>query len=194
LLDSGALYRLVAHAASSAGIGLEREDELAALASSLPADFHDGGDGITVSLGGRDVTDAIRSEACGSAASEVAALPAVRTALLDRQRAFVRPPGLVADGRDMGTVVFPCAPLKIFLTASPAERARRRYKQLKQKGIGVSLAQLLEDISRRDERDQRRSVSPLKPAADAKILDTTCLGIMEVEAYVKRLIRESGLA
>ena len=194
LLDSGALYRLLAHAALSRGIGLDDEDGLVMLAADLPVGFEDRGVETGVMLAGRDVTDAVRSEACGDAASRVAALPAVRAALLERQRAFRQSPGLVADGRDMGTVVFPAAPLKIFLTASPRERAKRRYKQLKEKEIDVSLARLLEDISQRDRRDEQRLVSPLRPATDAEILDTTDLGIAQVEDYVRRLIRESGLA
>lgn len=138
-------------------------------------------------LEGRDVTREIRSEACGSAASRIAVRPAVRQALLERQRSFRQPPGLVADGRDMGTVVFPNAPLKVFLTASAEERANRRYKQLKQKGINVNLSRLLQEIAERDERDQRRSAAPLYPAADAIVVDSTGMGIEEVVTRVVNL-------
>jgi CMP/dCMP kinase len=139
------------------------------------------------------VTAAIRTEEGGAAASIVAALPAVRDALLARQRAFRQLPGLVADGRDMGTVVFPDAAFKLFLTASPEARAERRYKQLKGKGIDVNLAALLEDIRRRDQRDEQRAVAPLQPAPDAEILDTTNLGIPEVEDRVRRLLQVRGI-
>ena len=135
----------------------------------------------------------MRTEAAGTDASIVAALPAVRQALLQRQRDFRQPPGLVADGRDMGTVVFPDAGLKIFLTASPEARAARRYKQLSDKGMGVNLGPLLEDIRRRDQRDQQRAIAPLAPAPDAIILDTTELGITEVEDRVRQLLRKQGL-
>lgn len=193
-LDSGALYRVLAHHALLSGTALDDEPRVAALALSLPVAFVEADDGPRVLLGGRDVSAAIRTEEGGAAASVVAALPAVREALLARQRAFRRPPGLVADGRDMGTVVFPDASFKLFLTASAEARADRRYKQLKGKGIDVSLAALLEDIRRRDHRDEQRAVAPLQPAPDAEILDTTTLGIPEVEARVKRLLRERGIA
>ena len=196
LLDSGALYRLVALAAHDAGVAIDDQAGLVALAAALPARFTDAGPDreIRVWLGDRDVTEAIRSEACGSAASKLAALPPVRTALLARQHAFRRPPGLIADGRDMGSVVFPDAALKIFLTASPEERASRRYKQLKAKGNSVNLRQLLDDIARRDARDAQRRVSPLKPASDAVVLDTTQLSIAEVQTQVLALMRQRGLA
>ena len=142
-----------------------------------------------VSLRGRDVTREIRTETAGAAASRVAAMPPVRTALLQRQRAFARPPGLVADGRDMGTVVFPDAPLKIFLTASPEERARRRHKQLKEKGLTVNLADLSQEILERDRRDSNRPVAPLRPAADAVLLDSTGLAIEQVVDQVLALAR-----
>ena len=193
LLDSGALYRRVALQAQDHGVGLDDEPAVAALARALPAAFVEGENDTRVSLAGIDVTDAIRSEARGSAASRVAALPAVRAALLRRQREFQQPPGLVADGRDMGTVVFPDARLKIYLTASPEERAQRRYKQLIEKGMSVNLPQLLEDIAERDRRDEQRAISPLKPAADAIILDTTRCDIGSVAEHVKRLVRDSGL-
>jgi cytidylate kinase len=140
-----------------------------------------------VTLEGQDVTRDIRSETAGQGASRVAAWPAVRTALLERQRAFAKPPGLVADGRDMGTVVFPQADLKIFLTASPEERAQRRYKQLKDKGSGVSLAALSREITERDLRDSTRAVAPLKPAPDARVIDSTGLTIDEVVGRVLEL-------
>ena len=193
LLDSGALYRLVGLHAGDCGAALDDEAAVTPLAAALPAEFRTEGDLLRIYLGGRDVTDAVRSEEAGAAASVVAALPAVRAALLDRQRAFRAPPGLVADGRDMGTTVFTDAPLKIFLTAGAEVRAERRYKQLKDKGNDVNLRELLEDIRRRDERDEQRAVSPLKPAADAVILDTTELGIVEVEERVRQLIRERRL-
>lgn len=194
LLDSGALYRLVGLAAERAGVDLEDEAGLTRLAADLDCGFSEDTDETRVLLEGGDVTDALRAETAGAAASRVAAVPGVRAALLDRQRAFRQPPGLVADGRDMGTVVFPDAALKIFLTASAEERAHRRYKQLIEKGMSVNLAQLLGDIAERDRRDAERPVSPLKPAADAVILDTTRLDIAAVEAQVKRLVRDTGLA
>jgi CMP/dCMP kinase len=193
-LDSGALYRVLAHHATRSGVDLADEAGVTRLALSLPVEFAAGGSEPRVFLSGQDVTAAIRTEEGGAAASVVAALPAVRAALLERQRAFREAPGLVADGRDMGTVVFPDAAFKLFLTASPAARAERRYKQLKGKGIDVNLAALLEDIRRRDQRDEQREVAPLQPAPDAEILDTTNLGIPEVEARVRQLLRIRGIA
>lgn len=194
LLDSGALYRAVALAALGAGVDLDDESALARLATGLQLDFTAAADaGIGVHLGGEDVTERLRTEDCGAAASRVAACPAVRTALLARQHACRRAPGLIADGRDMGTVVFPDAVLKIFLTASAEERARRRHKQLKEKGINVSLAQLFQDIAGRDERDRERSVAPLRPAVDATVIDTTQLSVEDVLAVVRRLVRERDL-
>ncbi len=185
LLDSGALYRLVA----LAGIerNLERDDieGHARLALAMAVRFGTEREAERVLLEGRDVTAAIRTEEIGQGASRVAAWPAVRRALLERQRAFAVPPGLVADGRDMGTVVFPQADLKIFLTASPEERARRRYNQLKEKGSGASLSALSREIAERDARDSSRAVAPLVPAADATLIDSTGLGI---EAVVERVI------
>ncbi len=185
LLDSGALYRLVA----LAGVrrGLAADDELAHASAARAMDAHFGvrDDGSEcVILDGVDVTQAIREEPVSRGASRVAAWPAVRAALLDRQRAFARPPGLVADGRDMGTVVFPAAPLKVYLTASADERARRRHKQLKEKGSAVSLAALSREIAERDERDSTRAVAPLKPAPDALLLDSTGRSVEEVVAAV----------
>jgi cytidylate kinase len=181
-LDSGALYRLTGLAALQQGVDLDDEAALGRLAAGLDVRFEerDGGADTRFLLFGKDVSDAIRSEAAASAASKVAVMMSVREALLQLQRDCRRPPGLVADGRDMGTVVFPTAELKIFLVASAEERAKRRYKQLKDKGIGVSLGTLLEDIEARDRRDTERSVSPLVKAADAHLLDSTQKGIDEV--------------
>ena len=174
LLDSGALYRLVALSAQISGVSLENAQRLAELAHDLDASFgsDDRGD-EQIWLGNEDVTALIRTEEAGAGASTVAQISAVRQALLERQRAFRQPPGLVADGRDMGTHVFPDATLKIFLTASAEERARRRHKQLKDKGLDVSLAALSRDIEDRDRRDSERSVAPLRPAKDARILDSS---------------------
>jgi cytidylate kinase len=183
-LDSGALYRLLAFAAERRGIALDDESALAALSEKLDIRFPADGEGDRVLLDGEDVSDAIRTEAAGSGASRVAALPAVREALLDRQRRFRLAPGLVADGRDMGTVVFPDAEAKIFLTASAGERARRRYKQLKEKGISVVFEDILADIQMRDERDAGRSVAPLRPAQDADLVDTSEL---DIPATIERL-------
>jgi CMP/dCMP kinase len=185
LLDSGALYRLVALAATLQGVSPDDPEAHAGIAGTMDVVFGVGADGEElVTLAGRDVTAAIRSETAGQGASRVAAWPIVRTALLERQRVFAAPPGLVADGRDMGTVVFPQADLKIFLTASPDERAQRRYKQLKDKGSGVSLAALSREITERDLRDSTRAVSPLRPAQDALVLDSTGLTIEAVVAQV----------
>ncbi len=172
-LDSGALYRLTALSAMKHGVALDDEARVAALAAELPATFHDG----AIWLEAEDVTDAIRAEAVGEGASKVAALPAVRAALLDRQRAYRQAPGLVADGRDMGTVVFTDAVAKVFLTASVEARAERRYKQLISKGNSASLPALVADMQARDARDTARAVAPLKPAPDALLLDTTQMGI-----------------
>jgi len=193
LLDSGALYRVVAFRAQQLGVALDAVDPLEGIAQSLPLEFRVDEQGVHILLNQINVTDEIRSESAGSAASFVAAIPEVRIALLERQREFCQPPGLVADGRDMGTVVFPQAALKIFLTASPEERAQRRYKQLKQKGIDVNLARLSEDIAARDQRDERRKMSPLQPAPDAINLDTTALDIAVVEEIVMTLAQERGL-
>lgn len=194
LLDSGAIYRVLAHAALRRSLDFDDQRALADAARGLDLQFQATAEGIRVLLDGADVTDAIRTEEAGNAASKVAAVPAVRAALLDRQRAFRLAPGLIADGRDMGTVVFPDAGLKIFLTASAEERAKRRYNQLKLKGEGVSLPALLKDITERDERDRARSVSPLVPADDAIVLDTTQLGIDAVFDAVMGLVQERGFA
>jgi CMP/dCMP kinase len=191
LLDSGALYRLVAVAGVAAGVPADDEQGHAAVARQMDVVFSIASDGSErISLRGRDMTIAIRSEEAGQGASRVAAWPAVRQALLARQRAFAVPPGLVADGRDMGTVVFPEAQLKIFLTATPQERALRRHKQLKDKGSDVSLPALSREIAERDFRDQTREVAPLKAAPDACVIDSTGLSI---EAVVQRVL-ELGAA
>ena len=180
-LDSGSLYRLVALQALQTGTPVEAAPALARIAADLDVTFRDG----AIALDGQDVTEAIRAEAVSAAASRVAVHPAVRTALFGRQRAFCRAPGLVADGRDMGTVVFPDALVKVFVTASAEERARRRYKQLIAKGISVTMESLLRDIRERDARDAGRAAAPLKPATDAVILDTTDLTI---EAAIGRVL------
>ena len=180
LLDSGALYRLVGLAAHRSGIDLDDIAGLTALAAGLDVSFEAAGEAEKVHLSGKDVTAEIRTEDCGEWASLVASVPAVRDALLARQRAFAMSPGLVADGRDMGTVVFPAAALKVFLTASAEERARRRHKQLNEKGISVSLRDLSREIAKRDRRDAGRTVSPLTPADDARVLDSTHLTPDEV--------------
>ena len=188
LLDSGALYRLVAYAGLERGLEPADIDGHARLAASMEVTFGVGPDGSEqVLLAGQDVTQAIRTEAAGQGASRVAAWPAVRTALLERQRAFARAPGLVADGRDMGTVVFPGARLKVYLTASAEERALRRYKQLKDKGSGVSLSALSREITQRDARDSTRAVAPLIPAPDAEVIDSTGLSIEKVVGRVLEL-------
>jgi len=186
LLDSGALYRLVALAGRKAGIGLDDAARLGRLAAQFDIRFGSAPTGEeAVWLDGREVTGEIRTEEAGNDASKVAALPAVRTALLERQRRFAQPPGLVADGRDMGTVVFPAAKAKIFLTASLEERALRRHKQLKEKGVAATLAALSLEIAERDQRDITRSVSPLVASGDAIVLDTT--GV-PVEAVIGRVL------
>ena len=180
-LDSGALYRLTALWAMRQGVALDDEARVAALAATLPASFRGG----AVWLAGEDVTGAIRAEAVGEGASRVAALPAVRAALLERQRAYRQAPGLVADGRDMGTVVFVDAVAKVFLTASAEARAQRRYKQLIEKGNSASLPDLVADMQARDARDTARAVAPLEPAADALLLDTT---EMDIESAVQAVL------
>jgi len=180
LLDSGALYRVVGFAGRLAAVSLEDSDAVARIARSLDVDFRPTDGGVSVWLSGEDVTAHLRTEEGGRDASTVAALPAVREALLLRQQELARPPGLIADGRDMGTVVFPRALLKIFLTASAEARAERRFHQLQGMGESVSLARLLTDIQQRDARDQSRTVSPLVPAEDAIIIDSTALSADEV--------------
>jgi CMP/dCMP kinase len=190
LLDSGALYRLVAFAGRQTGIGLDDGPALALLARQFDIRFGSTESGDErVWLGGQDVTGAIRTEEAGNDASKVAALGPVRAALLERQRRFAAAPGLVADGRDMGTVVFPEAGVKIFLTASPAERALRRHKQLKEKGVAANLAALSLEIAQRDQRDMNRAISPLVPSADAVMLDTTGMTIDTVVGRVLTIAR-----
>lgn len=190
-LDSGALYRLVALAAKRHGIKLDDVEDLALLAGHMDIAFKaiEGSGNMRIMLEGENVTNEIRSEEVGGSASQVAAYPEVREALLKRQRAFATQPGLVADGRDMGTVVFPHAEAKIYLTASPQKRADRRYKQLIDKGENVSLAALVAQVEARDARDLNRSVSPLKPASDAVTVDSSDLTIEEVFEAVMNVVR-----
>jgi cytidylate kinase len=191
LLDSGALYRLVGLAARQAGTELDDSAGLAEVARALDVEFDATTEQARIILAGSDVTADIRSEASGKAASRVAAQPAVRSALIDRQREFRKFPGLVADGRDMASVIFTDAIVKIFLTASVAERARRRYKQLKDKGIDVSLSGLSEDMVDRDRRDAERPVAPLKISQDARVLDTTSMRIEDVVSTVLEWVAEA---
>jgi cytidylate kinase len=193
-LDSGALYRSVGLAGQRKGIAMTDAEALAAMTRNLDLTFAADETGESVVLEGQDISSAIRSEEAGAAASAVAAVPAVREALLARQRAFAIPPGLVADGRDMGTVVFPDAVLKVFLTASPEARAERRHKQLIEKGISVSLRDLSKGISDRDERDASRSVAPLRPADDARVLDSTDLRPAQVVQQVLDWLADLGLS
>lgn len=190
-LDSGALYRVLALAAQQAGVPLTDEPRLAELAARMQVQFvARPGQLVQVILDGRDVGDQLRTEAAGEGASRVAVLPVVRKALLHKQHALRQPPGLVADGRDMGTTVFPDAILKVYLQASAEVRAERRYKQLKGKGFDVNLPRLLHEIRERDARDAGRTASPLKPAADAYILDTSPLGITEVVDRIEHWLHE----
>ena len=187
LLDSGALYRLVGLAAGRAGVTGDQKATLADLARNMKVEFQ----GERVLLDGEEVSLAIRSETAGNAASKVAAVPEVRSALLQWQRDYAREPGLVADGRDMGTVVFPQATVKVFLTASAEERAKRRYKQLKEKGLDANLPDLIAGIRERDERDRNRSVAPLIAAPDALEVESTALSIREVLAKVLDKVYET---
>ncbi len=185
-LDSGALYRAVGVAAGWAGLDLGDADALVRCTFDTRVDFHeDAGGDLRVLVNGHDATDELRTETAGAAASAIAAIPEVRAALTDRQRSFRRPPGLVTDGRDMGTVIFPDAPHKVFLTASAGERAERRYKQLSDKGVSVTMDGLLREILARDARDASRTVAPLRPAEGAVHIDTTGLGI---DAVVERVL------
>ncbi|WP_319554690.1 (d)CMP kinase [uncultured Vibrio sp.] len=193
LLDSGAIYRVLALAAIHHGVDTESEDALVPLATHLDVQFIAEGDLVKVILEGENVSGELRKEETGMAASKVAALPRVREALLRRQRAFETAPGLVADGRDMGTVVFPQAQAKIFLDASAEERANRRLKQLQDKGLDVRFADLLSEIQERDDRDRNRPVAPLRPAEDALVLDSTSMTIDEVVEKALQYI-ESKLA
>ena len=189
LLDSGALYRVLGYHARNQGVALDDEPALIALAEDLPVRFVEQQGNTAVILAGEDVSNIIRQESVGELASQVAVLQPVRDALLARQRAFAESPGLVADGRDMGTVVFTSAPLKIYLTASAEERARRRFEQLKEKGFGATLATLVEDIRTRDDRDMNREVAPLRPADDAVVIESTTLTVDEV---VNRILEEAA--
>ncbi|MBW9267016.1 MAG: (d)CMP kinase [Candidatus Thiodiazotropha sp. (ex. Lucinisca nassula)] len=183
-LDSGAIYRVLGLMVERAGIGGENVDKIADMAKSMPLSFDQG----RVLLDGEDVSRSIRTETIGNAASKVAAIPQVREALLAWQRNYARSPGLVADGRDMGTVVFPQAKVKIFLTASAEERAQRRYKQLNEKGLGVNLARLTEEIRERDERDSKRAVAPLVASESAYQLDSTAMTIDEVYGQAMQIV------
>lgn len=191
LLDSGALYRAVGYAAGMEGLDLSDAEAVTRCAQTTKIRFVAATDGsdTRVMVNGHDATDELRTETAGGAASAIASIPSVRQALVDMQLAFRKAPGLVADGRDMGTVIFPEAPFKVFLTASAAERAKRRYKQLKEKGLGVTLATLQREIEARDERDASRTVAPLKPAADAVFIDTTGMGIDVVVAKVLAVVQ-----
>ncbi|RKZ86492.1 MAG: (d)CMP kinase [Candidatus Parabeggiatoa sp. nov. 1] len=190
-LDSGAIYRVLALAAHHNKVSLEDETALATLAINLKVHFYPLPDlsGTQIILEGQDVSFSLRSESCGAAASQIATSPAVRQALLGRQRAFRTAPGLVADGRDMGTVVFPEAPIKIFLTASIEERAQRRYKQLINIGIDAKLSNLAIEIAERDKRDSTRTIAPLIAAADAYVIDTTGMSIEKVVARVSSIVQ-----
>jgi len=192
ILDSGALYRIVGVAALDQAVAVDNSDGLVRIANAMEVDFSTVFPG-SILLDGKEISGRVRLEESGVMASRVATNPALRTALLQRQYSFRRPPGLVADGRDMGTVVFPDALCKFYLTASAEIRAQRRYNQLKDKEVGVSLLGLLRDIQERDERDSTRAVSPLKPAKDALIVDTGPLTIEQVMAVVRQVIRRHGV-
>lgn len=191
LLDSGALYRAVGYAASMAGLDLSDMEAMTRCAETTKITFRDPKDGreTRVYVNSHDSTDDLRTETVGAVASAIAAIPSVRTALVDKQLSFRRLPGLVADGRDMGTVIFPDARVKVFLTASAEERAKRRYKQLKDKGLAVTLASLLREIEARDARDAARPVAPLKPALDAVLIDSTGVPVDAVVDKVLSLIQ-----
>lgn len=193
LLDSGALYRAVGYAASMAGLDLSDAEAMTRCAETTKITFRDPKDGreTRVYVNSHEATDELRTETVGAVASAIAAIPAVRTALVDKQLSFRRAPGLVADGRDMGTVIFPDAGVKVFLTASAEERARRRYKQLKDKGLNVTLASLLREIEARDARDAARPVAPLKPATDAVLIDSTGMPVDAVVEQVLSLIQST---
>ena len=195
LLDSGAIYRALALAAQRAGLDADSEAALSGLARTLPLGFRGAADETHVLLGGEVVNAEIRTPEISALTSRIAAIPAVRAALLQRQRDFRRAPGLVADGRDMGTVVFPDAPLKVFLTASAEERGKRRLNQLMEQGISASLATVVAEIAERDARDQQRSVAPLRPAPDAKILDTSEQSVSDtyrvLQSWVQSALQEN---
>ncbi|MCG6199807.1 (d)CMP kinase [Psychromonas antarctica] len=189
LLDSGALYRILAYAALQQKVSLDNAAELAELALNLEVSFQSNGSGVDTLLSGENVGDQLRTETIGKIASQIASLQVVRDALLVRQQNFSQEPGLIADGRDMGTVVFPDAPVKIFLDASAEERALRRFNQLQDKGFNVNIAQILSEIKERDYRDRNRAVAPLRPAADALVIDSTLLTIDEVVNQVLELTK-----
>jgi cytidylate kinase len=191
LLDSGALYRAVGYAAGAAGLDLSDIEAVTRCAQTTKIQFRAAPDGqdTRVIVNGHDATDELRTETAGAAASAIASVPSVREALVAMQLGFRKAPGLVADGRDMGTVIFPDAPFKVFLTASAAERAKRRYKQLKEKGLSVTLASLQREIEARDTRDASRAVAPLKPAEDAVLVDSTGLSIGDVVAKVLAVVQ-----
>jgi cytidylate kinase len=193
-LDSGALYRLVAVAAMDRGIGADDKVALGRVADGLDVNFGISDEGMVILLDGNYITGRLRSEGVSVFASKIAAVPLVRSALVHRQRAFRKQPGLVADGRDMGTVIFSDAILKIFLTASAEARAKRRYKQLKEKGESVNLSRLFRDIKMRDERDSTRAISPLKPAQDAHVIDSTELDIKQVLQEIYILLDNMGIS
>ncbi len=195
LLDSGALYRVTALAAKQHAVELDDEAALETIAAHLDVEFKVAPecDGVEVILGGENVTSRLRTEETGAMASQVAAINDVRAALLERQRAFQQQPGLIADGRDMGTVVFPQAELKIYLTASAEERGQRRYKQLLAAGKNANLSRIIEDIKARDDRDMNRTVAPLKPAANAIIIDSTSMSINAVFELVQHAAHKAGL-
>lgn len=193
LLDSGAMYRALAVAALQQHIQLDQEDIIAQLAEHLDLRFEVCDGEVKTFLNNQEITQKVRHEDVANAASKIAVFQQVRTALLARQRAFAQPNGLVADGRDMGTVVFPTATLKVFLTASIEERAQRRYKQLKKKGIEVSLPELINALKERDARDQQRAIAPLQPAADAVLMDTSHLSVEEVVKEIMQLIYQRNL-
>ncbi|TVS13027.1 MAG: (d)CMP kinase [Wenzhouxiangella sp.] len=193
VLDSGAVYRSVAHAALERGVAVDDEARLVELCGTLDLSFSPASDGVKACLNGRELGDALRSEEVGVMSSRVAAIPSVRRALLELQRSFRRPPGLVADGRDMGTVVFEDAPVKVFLDASVQERARRRHLQLKEKGESVTFDRLFRDLEARDRRDRERSVAPTLPAQDAVIVDSTSMSLDEVVARIISLVRRSPI-
>lgn len=193
LLDSGALYRAVGYAASMAGLDLSDAEALTRCAETTKITFRDLKDGgeTRIYVNSHEATDELRTETVGAVASAIAAIPAVRAALVAKQHSFRRAPGLVADGRDMGTVIFPDARTKVFLTASAEERARRRYKQLKEKGLAVTLSALLREIEARDARDAARPVAPLKPATDAVLIDSTGMPVDAVVAKVLSLVHSA---
>ncbi len=186
-LDSGAIYRALAWAVQSRGVPVDDEEAVTRIATEMVLEFKFG-NGVQVWVDGKDVTDHLYTEECGRVASRLATFPKVRRALLEKQRSFRRPPGLVADGRDMGTVVFPDAPYKVYLDASPEERARRRFLQLKSQGLDVNLDQIIKDLEQRDRRDRERKEAPLIPAEDAVIIDSSELSVEEVTKKILALL------